>query len=323
VVGLFCDAARWLSERDPAASQHYRTLAVQAYDETLGDLITAGIFGGGTLDASCPDREAAIAALDACITLYELTDDPRFLAAARPAADNVLSYTFVYPITTFGPDTDAVRRGISTFGATTVSPENQHLDPVATAPGLLLYGLYTGDEIAVQAAIETLHWTLDGRWATPEAEGLKQSEQMLHTRWYYNTFFSRRGDLRIGMPLWGRTDSEHGWPQVVPTAAFLGTGQVLLDWRSGQAIGVDGWQITRSFKPSDSQVVLELTAPHGLEDQASGAMLLKVLRLPQSTVAIEHGEHSTVSAAQLEHGYLLHVPQSRAITISLSQTEAI
>lgn len=322
VVGLFCEAARWLRERNPVASQQYHTLAVQAYDEALGDLMAAGAFNGGTLDASCPDREAAIAALDACITLYDLTDDPRYLSAGRSAADNILSYTFVYPITTFGPETEAGRRQISTFGATIVSTENQHLDPVATAPALLLYGLYTDDEVAIQAAIETLHWTLDGRWATPEPDGLKQSEQMLHTRWYYNTFFTQRGDVRIGMPRFGRTDSEHGWPQVVPTAAFLGTGQIVLDWRSGRGIGVDGWQVTSSRKTTDSQVVLELAPTDSLNDQASRAMLLKVLRLPQSSVQIElHGERSTVSAIQLEHGYLLHAPPSRVITISLCQLE--
>ena len=323
VIGLFCDVSRWLREHDAAGSQQYRELAVQAYDETLSDLIAAGAFNGGTLDASCPDREAAIAALDACITLYDLTGDERYLIAARGAADNILSYTFAYPITTFGPETEASRRQISTFGATIVSPENQHLDPVATAPALLLYGIYTGDEVALEAAIETLHWTLDGRWATPEADGLKQSEQMLHTRWYYNTFFSQRGDVRIGMPRFGRTDSEHGWPQVVPTAAFLGSGQIVLDWRSGRGVGVDGWQVTRSHKPSDSQVVLELAPTDSLDDRASRAMLLKVLRLPQSTLQIElNGERSTVSATQLEHGYVLHAPQSRAITISLSQLEA-
>jgi hypothetical protein len=177
--------------------------------------------------------------------------------------------------------------------------------------------------VALEAAIETLHWTLDGRWATPEPDGLKQSEQMLHTRWYYNTFFSQRGDVRIGMPRFGRTDSEHGWPQVVPTAAFLGSGQIVLDWRSGRGVGVDGWQVTHSYKPSESQVVLELAPTDSLDDRASRAMLLKVLRLPQSTLQIElHGERSTVSATQLEHGYLLHAPQSRAITISLSQLEA-
>jgi hypothetical protein len=322
VVGFFCDVSRWLREHDLATSEHYHTLAVQAYDETLGDLIAAGAFNGGTLDASCPDREAAIAALDACIALYDLTADERYLTAARGAADNILSYTFVYPITTFAPDTEASRRQISTFGATVVSPENQHLDPVATAPALLLYGIYTGDEVAIEAAVETLHWTLDGRWATPEPDGLKQSEQMLHTRWYYNTFFSRRGDVRIGMPRFGRTDSEHGWPQVVPTSAFLGTGQIVLDWRTGRGIGVDGWQVTRSSRPTASQMVLELAPTDSLDDRASRAMLLKVLRLPQSTLQIElNGERSTVSTTQLEHGYLLHTPQSRAITIKLSQLE--
>jgi hypothetical protein len=321
-ISLFCDCARWLAGHDAAAADEYRALAAQAYDDVLDDLITSGVFAGGTLDASCPDREAALAALDACINLYEVTGAARYLAAARAAADNVLSYTFVYPITTFGADTEASRRNISTFGATVVSPENQHLDPVATTPALLLYGLYAGDEVAIQAAIETQHWTLDGRWATPEPEGLKQSEQMLHTRWYYNTFFAQRGAVRIGMPLWGRTDSEHGWPQVLPAATFLSTGQVVLDWQSGRAVGVDGWQVTHSRQAVDGLVVLELTPTHSAGDQALQALFLKVLRLPQSTLQLTLSDTTiTVRAAQLEHGYLLRVPFSSTLTISLNLQE--
>jgi hypothetical protein len=234
-ISLICACAHLLESKGDRRAPGYTSHAVAAYESTLAASVRAGRFAGGTLDASTADREAAIGDLDACLQLFELTGESRYLADARLAADNILSYTMVYPITTFAPGTDAASGSISTFGASIVSPENQHLDPVPTAPGLLLYGIYAGDEVCVQAAIESLRWALDGRWAIREAEGLKQSEQLLHTRWYYNTFFTRRGDYRRGMPLWGRTDSEHGWPQVVPTQAFLACGQVLLDWHSGRA----------------------------------------------------------------------------------------
>jgi hypothetical protein len=216
---------------------------------------------------------AALAALDACINLYEVCGATRYLEAARAAADSEL---VVWPV---------CRR-----------------------------------RCALQAAIETQHWTLDGRWATPEPEGLKQSEQMLHTRWYYNTFFAQRGAVRVGMPLWGRHDSEHGWPQVLPTATFLATGQVVLDWQTGRAVSVDGWQVTHSSRPPDGMVVLELTPTHSPGDQALQFLFLKALRLPQSTLQLIISDTTiTVRAAQLEHGYLLRVPHSSTLTLNLKE----
>lgn len=321
VLGLFCDCARSLAARNPAASREYAAWAEAAYQDGLRHMIEAGVFAGGTLDASCPDREAAIAALDACLNLYELTDNERYLRAAQLAADNILSYTLVYSIRTFGPDTDARRRQISTFGATIVSPENQHLDPVATAPGLLLYGLYANDPVAIEAAIESLRWTLDGRWAISEAEGIKQTEQLLHTRWYYNTFFAQRGDYRRGMPIFGRSDSEHGWPQVVPVAAFLGTGQIVLDWRTRRAAAVDGWNIAE-VQPGADSVQLTLTS---VGASAADQMLLKVVRLPeQATVQVAiNGAVQAITTEHLLHGTLLPVPAAErvAITLKLSARE--
>jgi hypothetical protein len=267
------------------------------------------------LDASCPDREAAIGALDACVQLYGLTGNKQYLEDARLAADNVLSYTMVYPISTFGPDTDAARGNVSTFGATIVSPENQHLDPVPTAPWLLLYGLYAGDEVCVQAATESLKWTLDGRWAIQEEMGLKQSEQLLHTRWYYNTFFTRRGNYRRGMPLWGLPASEHGWPQVVPTGALLASGQVAVDWVSGRAASVDGWRVESSEKRSDGSITLELSAVN----RSSSALLLRVLRLPVTDDIILNANavKRHVGSAELTHGCMIDLPTTARTSIEI------
>jgi hypothetical protein len=303
--------------------------AVAAYEQTFAGMVRSGAFAGGTLDASTPDREAALAALDACIQLYELTNDERYLEDAGVAAGNVLSYTMVYPIRTFGPDTDAVRREtrISTFGSSVVSPENQHLDPVPTAPGILLYGLYAGDDVCVQVGLESLKWTLDGRWAIREEEGLKQSEQLLHTLWYYNTFFTRRGDFRRGMPLWGRTDSEHGWPQVVPSAALLGAGQLFIDWPSGRAAAVDGWQIEKVQRGGEgvravhqSPLHLQLSALPVPVEQRTGSLLLKVGRLLQGTkLALTlNGSEVTYGASELGYGCILDTRGSDHVTLILS-----
>jgi hypothetical protein len=316
-ISLICACSHLLESNSDRRAPGYTSHAVAAYENTLATSVRAGRFAGGTLDASTPDREAAIGDLDACLQIFELTGESRYLADARLAADNILSYTMVYPITTFAPGTDAATHRISTFGASIVSPENQHLDPVPTAPGLLLYGLYVGDEVCVQAAVESLRWVLDGRWAIREAEGLKQSEQLLHTRWYYNTFFTQRGDYRRGMPLWGRTDSEHGWPQVVPTQAFLACGQVLLDWHSGRAVAIDGWRVEKAAKAPDGRINLTLTRSAG---SGTTGLLLKVVRMPitEGAKLSANGATETVSSAHLAHGYMLNLPDEGGLNLQLS-----
>ena len=318
VLSLFCECARWLRASSPDMSRTYAEHARNAYAQALAPLVRQGAFSGGTLDASCPDREAAIAALGACLQLYNLTGEEVYLQDAGYAAANILSYTLVYPISTFCVETDASRRHISTFGASIVSPENQHLDPVSSAPGLLLYGLYSGDTVMAQVAAESLKWCLDGRWAVKEDEGLKQSEQLLHTRWYYNTFFSRRGDFRRGMPVFGMSDSEHGWPQVVPTADLLGAGQVIVDWQTGQAMGLDAWTVEAPEKEQAGSMSLTATTP--LEDSRS--LLLKVVRLPESPGVIlqANGRSIPVSSEQLAFGYLLALDGPPPVEITLRTT---
>ncbi|HEX8600620.1 MAG TPA: hypothetical protein VF952_19155 [Chloroflexia bacterium] len=323
VVSLLCDCARLLSDANPTAAERYLQAAIAAYEGTLAGLVREGQFGGGTLDASTPDREAAIAALEACILMYEASNDNRYLDDARIAADNLLSYTFVYPIRTFAPDTDAARQNISTFGATIVSPENQHLDPVSSAPGLLLFGLYAEDDICIQAGAESLKWALDGRWVIQEAEGLKQSEQLLHTRWYYNEFFSRRGDYRRGMPLWGRADSEHGWPQVTPSAALMETGQVVVDWPTGRAASADCWQVASSHKDGDSKLSLDLFLCERVGNRELVSLYLRVVRLPRNRkLRVDaNGRKVYLTSAHLEAGQLLNVPRFDLVRLTIEEAE--
>ncbi|MDQ6693118.1 MAG: hypothetical protein M3014_01675, partial [Chloroflexota bacterium] len=319
-LSLFCDCARLMYDRASRTAESYLQAAEDAYSLAFAGMVRAGVFAGGTLDASTPDREAAIAALDACIQLYELTASPTYLHDAEVAAGNLLSYTMVYSISTFATESDAARMGISTFGSSIVSPENQHLDPVSSSPCLLLYGLYADDQVCAQAGAESLRWTLDGRWAIQEKEGLKQSEQLLNTRWYYNTFFTKRGDYRRGMPLWGRTDSEHGWPQVVPTAALLGTGQLFVDWHTGRAAAVDGWSLDSAHKEGEDWVSLELSVlPLPAEQQASG-IFLKVARLPiGSTLTLTlNGTKLKLPSSHLGHGRMLDTAGSDKVSLTIN-----
>lgn len=323
VVSLLCACASLLNEADPGGADRYLQAGIASYEGTLAGLVREGQFGGGTLDASTPDREAAVAALEACIMMYEASNDSRYLDDARIAADNLLSYTLVYPIRTFAPDTDAARQNISTFGASIVSPENQHLDPVSTAPGLLLYGLYAGDDICIQAGAESLKWALDGRWVIREPEGLKQSEQLLHTRWYYNTFFSRRGNYRRGMPLWGLPDSEHGWTQVVPSAALLSCGQVVVDWPTGRAATVDCWQVASSRKDTKRKLSLDLFLCECSGESELVSVYLRVVRLPRNRrLQVDaNGRKVYLTSAHLEHGHLLNVPRFDLVRLTIEEVK--
>lgn len=304
LISFFCECARSFSDRG------FLALAERAYADVVREMMRTSVFAGGTLDASTPDREAANAALDACIDLYEMTANPEYLDDARFAADNILSYILMYPISTFGADTDAAKNRVSTFGASIVSPENQHLDPVPCAQ-LLRYGLYAGDEVPVQAAIESLRWCLDGRWAIPEKQGVKQTEQLLNTRWYYNSYFMRRGDWRRGMPHYGRTDSEHGWPQVVPAASLLVLGQVTADWESGRAVGVDAWSVVNSYKESPDTLVLELAAP-----AAPTSFLFKLLRPPVQALRLRVNQAELVpTRLQWLYGLMVDAPASGHVTL--------
>ena len=55
-------------------------------------------YWGGTLDASCEDKEGAFAALQGFLALYEMTGEERFLRWAKHACDVTLSYTVVWDI---------------------------------------------------------------------------------------------------------------------------------------------------------------------------------------------------------------------------------
>jgi len=86
-------------------------------------------YWGGTLDASCEDKEGALAAFQAFLAVYEMTHEPRHLEWASHALDVALTYTVLWDI-----DLPASRlrdHALKTRGWTIVSAQNQHLDVYA------------------------------------------------------------------------------------------------------------------------------------------------------------------------------------------------
>lgn len=100
-------------------------------------------YWGGTLDASCEDKEGAYAALQGFLALHELTGDAKYLTWAEHACDVVLSYVVVWDIPM--PAGRLSDHRLRTRGWTGVSPQNQCLDVygVLIAPDVYQLGQLT------------------------------------------------------------------------------------------------------------------------------------------------------------------------------------
>lgn len=83
-------------------------------------------YWGGTLDATCEDKEGAWAAFQAFLELYERFGEARYLEWAKHAMDVCLSYVVVWDIPL--PAGRMTDHHFKTTGWTVVSPQNQHID---------------------------------------------------------------------------------------------------------------------------------------------------------------------------------------------------
>lgn len=101
-------------------------------------------YWGGTLDASCEDKEAAWAALEGFLALYDMTGERHYLDWAQHAADVALTYLVVWDIDL--PPGRLRNHGFKTRGWTAVSVQNQHIDVygVLIAPSLYRLGQLSG-----------------------------------------------------------------------------------------------------------------------------------------------------------------------------------
>ena len=105
-----------------------------------------GCYWGGTLDATCEDKEGAWAAFQGFLEMYERFKDQKYLHWAKHAMDVCLSYVVVWDI-----PLPAGRMADSNFqstGWTVVSAQNQHIDVygVLFAPEVYKMGRHLDDE---------------------------------------------------------------------------------------------------------------------------------------------------------------------------------
>lgn len=141
-------------------------------------------YWGGTLDATCEDKEGAWGAFQGFLATYEFTQDNKYLKYAQHAGDVVLSYTVVWDIPL--PAGRLADNYLKTRGWTGVSPQNQHLDVygVLETPALYKLGMYTNNEVLKKLAI--LMYRSCGQMIDPFGS---QGEQLQHTN------FAQHGDM--------------------------------------------------------------------------------------------------------------------------------
>lgn len=187
----------------------YRQAAEKAA-KTFADrhLTMNGCYWGGTLDATCEDKEGAWAAFQGFLELYELEHTDVYLQWAKHAMGVCLSYVVVWDIPL--PAGRMADYHFRTTGWTVVSPQNQHIDVygVLFAPEVYKMGIYLKDDRLKKLA-KVMYRSC---FQLTNAYGA-QGEQLQQTN------FAQHGDMSNVHKL--RGGYSEGWTVFWITAHFL------------------------------------------------------------------------------------------------------
>ncbi|MBR6001471.1 MAG: hypothetical protein IK045_01250, partial [Bacteroidales bacterium] len=175
-----------------------------------------GCYWGGTLDATCEDKEGAWAAFQGFLECYERFGDAKYLDWAKHAMDVCLSYVAVWDIPL--PAGRLADHDFKSTGWTVVSPQNQHLDVygVLFAPEVCRMGRLLGDERLVKLS-KVMYRTC---YQLTDAYG-SQGEQVQHTN------FAQHGDMSNVYKL--RGGYSESWTVFWITAHFLNAAARFLE----------------------------------------------------------------------------------------------
>lgn len=167
-----------------------------------------GCYWGGTLDATCEDKEGSWAAFQGFLEMYERFKDEKYLVWAKHAMDVCLSYVVVWDIPL--PAGRMADYNFKTTGWTVVSAQNQHIDVygVLFAPEVYKMGLYLEDERLCRLA-KVMYRTC---YQLTDAYG-SQGEQLQQTN------FAQHGDMSNVYKL--RGGYSESWTVFWITAHFL------------------------------------------------------------------------------------------------------
>lgn len=143
-----------------------------------------GCYWGGTLDATCEDKEGSWAAFQGFLEMYERFRDEKYLNWAKHAMDVCLSYVVVWDIPL--PAGRMADYNFKTTGWTVVSAQNQHIDVygVLFAPEVYKMGRYLHDNRLCSLA-KVMYRSC---YQLTDAYG-SQGEQLQQTN------FAQRGDM--------------------------------------------------------------------------------------------------------------------------------
>ena len=143
-----------------------------------------GCYWGGTLDATCEDKEGSWAAFQGFLEMYERTKDRKYLDWAKHAMDVCLSYVVVWDIPL--PAGRLADFGFKSTGWSVVSAQNQHIDVygVLFAPEVYKMGKYLKDNRLCRLA-DVMYRSC---YQLTDAYG-SQGEQIQQTN------FAQRGDM--------------------------------------------------------------------------------------------------------------------------------
>lgn len=143
-----------------------------------------GCYWGGTLDATCEDKEGSWAAFQGFLEMYERTKDRKYLDWAKHAMDVCLSYVVVWDIPL--PAGRLANFGFKSTGWSVVSAQNQHIDVygVLFAPEVYKMGKYLKDNRLCRLA-DVMYRSC---YQLTDAYG-SQGEQIQQTN------FAQRGDM--------------------------------------------------------------------------------------------------------------------------------
>jgi len=187
----------------------YRQAALKAADYFASRHLSMDEpYWGGTLDATCEDKEGAWGAFQGFLAAYEATGDRKYLEHARHACDVTLSYTVLWDIPQ--PPGRLADHAFKSRGWTGVSAQNQHLDVygVLIAPSVYQMGVYLKDNHLMQLA-RTMFLSC-GQLTDPTGS---QGEQIQHT------LFAQHGEMTDLLRL--RGGYSESWTVFWITAHFL------------------------------------------------------------------------------------------------------
>lgn len=207
---------------DLFAKPRYRKAAEKAAKLFAGrHLEMDGCYWGGTLDATCEDKEGAWAAFQGFLECYERFKTAKYLDWAKHAMDVCLSYVVVWDIPL--PAGRLADRGFRSTGWTVVSPQNQHLDVygVLFAPEVCRMGRLLGDDRLVRLS-KVMYRTC---YQLTDAYG-SQGEQIQHTN------FAQHGDMSNVYKL--RGGYSESWTVFWITAHFLNAAARFIEY--GEAL---------------------------------------------------------------------------------------